>query len=116
MFKGSLRLVVWGVRNPAPLSLLPAGLAAVSNGAAGIMVHSRQAAYPSRFVAFQSAMLGAAWLLSVPRRWVWIIAFVRLLAGVAMTALSVGVFHIPVVATAGRVMVSLHAASPGGNP
>ena len=70
---------------------LPAALAAVSDVLTAGIVVAHQPDYPATVVVYQVVMFGAALLAAVPRKSVQFVGLVTLLAGVAITALSVGV-------------------------
>ena len=74
---------------------LPAALAAVSDVLTAGIVVAHQPDYPATVVVYQVVMFGAALLAAVPRKSVQFVGLVTLLAGVAITALSVGVFYLP---------------------
>ena len=82
---------------------LPAILAAVTDAGTAVFVHQHQPDYPIQFVAFQLVMLGAAWMMAVPRRWVRLVAFLVLLCGVLLASMTVGMFYIPTLIAAGWV-------------
>ena len=77
------------------LRFLPALLAALTDAFATATVRANQPDLPARFVVFQVVMFGAALLSAVPRKWVRIVGFVLLLAGVFITGFSVGMFYLP---------------------
>jgi hypothetical protein len=70
-------------------------LAALTDAFATATVRANQPDLPARFVVFQVVMFGAALLSAVPRKWVRIVGFVLLLAGVFITGFSVGMFYLP---------------------
>ena len=72
---------------------LPAALAAVTDVLTAGIVIAHQPDYPAGVVVYQVVMFGAALLAAVRTKWVWLVAFGMLLAGVSITALSVGVFY-----------------------
>jgi len=74
---------------------LPAALAAVTGVLTAGIVVAHQPDYPAGVVVYQVLMFGAALLAAVPTKWVRFVAFGMLLAGIAITALSVGVFYLP---------------------
>ena len=77
------------------IPFLPAALAAVTDAVTVCVVPAHQPDYPARAVVYQVVMLGAALLSAVPRKWVRIVGFVLLLAGVFITGFSVGMFYLP---------------------
>ena len=64
------------------LRFLPAVLAALTDAFATSTVRANQPDLPGRFIVFQIVMFGAALLSAVPKKWVRIVGFVVLLAGV----------------------------------
>jgi hypothetical protein len=74
---------------------LPAALAAVTDVLTAGIVVAHQPDYPAGVVVYQVLIFGAALLAAVPTKWVRFVAFGMLLAGVGITALSVGVFYLP---------------------
>jgi hypothetical protein len=70
-------------------------------------VWSQQPDYPVRFLVFQLAMFGLAFLMAAPSNYraVRNFAFSLLIFGVLVTSFSVGLFYIPTVAMAAWVMV-----------
>ena len=74
---------------------LPAALAAVTGVLTAGIVVAHQPDYPATVVVYQVVMFGAALLAAVPRKSEQFVGLVTLLAGVAITALSVGVFYLP---------------------
>src|ERR1019366_3265372 len=83
------------MRRESLVPFLPAVLAAVTDGVTAAMVRANQPDYPDRFVVFQIVMFGAALLAAVPSKWVRLVGFVLLLAGIFITGFSVGVFYLP---------------------
>jgi len=77
------------------IPFLPAALAAVTDAVTVCVVTAHQEEYPATVVVYQVVMLGAALLSAVPRKWVRIVGFVLLLAGVFITGFSVGLFYLP---------------------
>src|SRR5258708_29650086 len=73
---------------------LPAALAAVTAGVTVCVVTAHQPDYPARAVVYQVVMFGAALLSAVPKKWVRIVAFVLLLAGVFIS-MVVGLLYLP---------------------
>jgi hypothetical protein len=74
---------------------LPVALAAVTNVATAVFVAHHQPEYPGRFIVFQNVMVLAALLAAVSNKWVWVVGFSLLLAGVWITGMSVGMFYLP---------------------
>ena len=83
------------MRREALIPFLPAALALATDAVTAAMVRGNQPDYPGRFIVFQIVMFGAALLSAVPRKWVRIVGFVLLLAGVFITGFSVGMFYLP---------------------
>ena len=83
---------------------LPAILAVITDIGTAAFVRQHQPDYPIQFVTFQIVMVGAALLMAVPQRWVWLMAFLVLLAGVLLAGMSVGMFYIPTLVAAGWIM------------
>jgi hypothetical protein len=77
------------------LPFLPAGMAVATDAVTAAMVRPNQPDYPGRFIVFQIVMFGAALLAAVPNKWVWLVGFVLLLAGMFITGFSVGMFYLP---------------------
>jgi cell division protein FtsW (lipid II flippase) len=73
---------------------LPATLAAVTDVWTASIVIGHQPDYPGRFIVYQVVMLGAALLAVVPKKWVRIVGFVLLLAGVFIS-MAVGLLYLP---------------------
>jgi hypothetical protein len=71
---------------------LPAALAAVTDVLTAGIVIAHQPDYPAGVVVYQVVMFGAALLAAVPTKWARFVAF-GMLAGLSITALSVGVFY-----------------------
>lgn len=91
---------------PAPrFSFLPAIIAAITDVVAAMSVRSHQPDYPFRFLIYQVVMIGLALLMALPVRWVWLVAFLLLIAGVLVAAASVGYLYVPTLIAAGWVMV-----------
>jgi cell division protein FtsW (lipid II flippase) len=76
------------------IPFLPAALAAVTDAVTVCVVTAHQPDYPARAVVYQVVMLGAALLSAVPRKWVRIVGFVLLLAGVFIS-MAVGLLYLP---------------------
>jgi cell division protein FtsW (lipid II flippase) len=91
--------------NERLMRFVPAVLAAVTGVACLVLILAHQPDLPGRFLLFLAVMLAAALAFATPYRWLWVIAFVVLLAGVVLAGFSVGLFYIPTVITAGWVMV-----------
>ena len=83
------------MRRESLVPFLPAVLAAVTDSVTAAMVRANQPDYPGRFIVYQVVMLGAALLAVVPRKWVRIVGFVFLLAGMFITGFSVGILYLP---------------------
>jgi hypothetical protein len=83
------------MRPEALIPFVPAALAAVTDAFATSTVRANQPDLPGRFVAFQIVMFGAALLAAVPSKWVRLVGFVLLLAGMFITGFSVGMFYLP---------------------
>ena len=83
------------MRRESLIPFLPAALAALTDAFATSTVRANQPDLPGRFIAFQVVMFGAALLSAVPRKWVRIVGFVLLLAGIFITGFSVGLFYLP---------------------
>jgi hypothetical protein len=77
------------------LRFLPAVLAALTDAFATSTVRANQPDLPGRFIVFQIVMFGAALLAAVPSKWVRLVGFVLLLAGMFITGFSVGLFYLP---------------------
>ena len=77
------------------LRFLPALLAALTDAFATSTVRANQPDLPGRFIVFQIVMFGAALLAAVPSKWVRLVGFVLLLAGMVITGFSVGLFYLP---------------------
>ena len=94
---------------------LPAILAAITDVGTTVFVRQHQPDYPIQFVTFQIVMVGAALLMAVPQRKVWLVAFLVLLGGVLLAGMSVGMFYIPTLIAAGWVMArrNVDSASVG---
>jgi cell division protein FtsW (lipid II flippase) len=73
---------------------LPAALGAVTAGVTVCVVTAHQPDYPARAVVYQVVMFGAALLSAVPKKWVRIVGFVLLLAGV-LISMAVGLLYLP---------------------
>jgi hypothetical protein len=83
------------MRRESLIPFLPAALAAVTDVLTAGIVVAHQPDYPATVVVYQVVMFGAALLAAVPSKWMRFVAFGMLLAGVGITALSVGVFYLP---------------------
>ena len=83
------------MRRESLIPFLPAVLAALTNAVIVCVITAHQPDYPARAVVYQFVMFGAALLSAVPRKWVRIVGFVLLLAGVFITGFSVGLFYLP---------------------
>ena len=77
------------------IPFVPAVPAALTNAVTVCVITAHQPDYPARAVVYQVVMLGVALLSAVPRKWVRIVGFVLLLAGVFITGFSVGLFYLP---------------------
>jgi cell division protein FtsW (lipid II flippase) len=82
------------MRREALIPFLPAALAVVTDAVTVCVVTAHQPDYPARAVVYQVVMLGAALLSAVPRKWVRIVGFVLLLAGVFIS-MAVGLLYLP---------------------
>ena len=82
------------MRRESLIPFLPAALAAVTAAVTVCVVTAHQPDYPARAVVYQVVMLGAALLSAVPRKWVRIVGFVLLLAGVFIS-MAVGLLYLP---------------------
>jgi hypothetical protein len=69
---------------------------------AGIVIAHRPY-YPAGVVVFQIVMFGAALLSAVPKKWVRIVGFVLLLAGV-FVSMAIGLLYVPTFLAAVWVM------------
>jgi hypothetical protein len=83
------------MRQESLFPFVPATLAAVTDVLTTGFVLGHQPNYPGRFIVFQIVMFGAALLAAVPSKWVRFVGFVTLLAGVYISGMSVGMFHLP---------------------
>ena len=83
------------MRREALIPFLPAALAVVTDAVTVCVVTAHQPDYPARAVVYQVVMFGAALLSAVPKKWVRIVGFVLLLAGIFITGFSVGLFYLP---------------------
>src|ERR1035437_7707237 len=92
------------MRREALIPFLPAALAVVTDAVTVCVVTAHQPDYPARAVVYQVVMLGAALLSAVPRKWVRIVGFVLLLAGVFIS-MAVGLLYLPPFFAAVWVMV-----------
>src|SRR5664279_4793408 len=91
------------MRRESLVPFLPAVLAAVTDSVTAAMVRANQPDYPGRFIVYQVVMLGAALLAVVPKKWVRIVGFVLLLAGVFIS-MAVGLLYVPTFLAAVWVM------------
>ena len=82
------------MRREALIPFLPAALAVVTDAVTVCVVTAHQPDYPARANVYQVVMLGAALLSAVPRKWVRIVGFVLLLAGVFIS-MAVGLLYLP---------------------
>ena len=82
------------MRRESLVPFLPAVLAAVTDSVTAAMVRANQPDYPGRFIVYQVVMLGAALLAVVPKKWVRIVGFVLLLAGMFIS-MAVGLLYLP---------------------
>jgi cell division protein FtsW (lipid II flippase) len=94
---------VIGVRRETLIPFLPAVLAAVTNAVTVCVVTANQPDYPARAVVYQVVMFGAALLSAVPKKWVRIVGFVILLAGVFIS-MAIGLLYVPTFLAAVWVM------------
>ena len=82
------------MRRESLIPFLPAALAVVTAAVTVCVVTAHQPDYPARAVVYQVVMFGAALLSAVPRKWVRIVGFVLLLAGVFIS-MAVGLLYLP---------------------
>ena len=82
------------MRRESLIPFLPAALAAVTDVLTACVVTAHQPDYPARAVVYQVVMFGAALLSAVPKKWVRIVGFVLLLAGVFIS-MAVGLLYLP---------------------
>jgi cell division protein FtsW (lipid II flippase) len=82
------------MRRESLFPFLPAALAAATDVVTAAMVSAHQPDLPARFIVYQVVMLGAALLSAIPRKWVRIVGFVLLLAGVFIS-MAVGLLYLP---------------------
>src|ERR1039458_4691564 len=91
------------VHRESLIPFLPAALAAVTDAVTVYFITAHQPDYPARAVVYQVVMLGAALLSAVPKKWVRIVGFVLLLAGV-FVSMGVGLLYLPALIAAVWVM------------
>ena len=82
------------MRREALIPFLPAALALVTDAVTATVVSAHQPDLPARFIVYQVVMFGAALLSAVPRKWVRVVGFVLLLAGVFIS-MAVGLLYLP---------------------
>jgi hypothetical protein len=85
---------VIGVHRESLIPFLPAALALITDVVTFCVVTAHQPDYPARAVVYQVVMFGAALLSAVPNKWVRIVGFVLLLAGVFIS-MAVGLLYLP---------------------
>ena len=85
------------------IPFVPAALAAVTDAVTVCVVTAHQPDYPARAVVYQVVMFGAALLSAVPKKWVRIVGFVLLLAGV-FVSMAIGLLYLPTFLAAVWVM------------
>src|ERR1035437_1842107 len=102
------------MRREALIPFLPAALAVVTDAVTVCVVTAHQPDYPARAVVYQVVMLGAALLSAVPRKWVRIVGFVLLLAGVFIS-MAVGLLYLPTFFAGNRSAPPLPQQSSAGH-
>jgi cell division protein FtsW (lipid II flippase) len=82
------------MRRESLIPFVPAVLAALTDAVTVCAVTVHQPDYPARAVVYQVVMFGAALLSAVPKKWVRIVGFVLLLAGVFIS-MAIGLLYLP---------------------